>query len=436
MSKRNRAAARRSRFARGESEAGRYIYSSLSLRFLEEGVESEYLTYRRPRTLEILRWVLGIGAAVVFLGLLIDFTTLGGVAAWELLAIRAAASIGALTALALTFTPWAQRNLFEFIAGGAVAIHMIWLAATPIIGDLITAYTGLLPINLMLTFLVSGLMFRWAIWVAAAAAVAYTIALYSFHPSPLAPSFYMVIAGVYAGYAAFMAERARRDYWADEQLLDAEKAKSDALLLNVLPPSIADRMRGGEQLIADRFEDASVLFADICGFTKMSASMKPEELVNILDEIFRRFDRIAVEHDLEKIKTMGDCYMMACGLPRERRKDHARLAQAALDMEAALAEIAAELNADLQIRVGIHSGPVVAGVIGEAKFIYDLWGDTVNTASRMESTALPGSIQISEAMRERIGDDFLVAERGLVEMKGKGEQMTYTLREPANRAAV
>ena len=422
-------ATRREELAANQKDVDTYRASHTSLRFLNPGVESRYINYRKPRILATLRWVLAIGAAMVFLGLLIDFSTLGLVEAEELLMIRAAASIGALTALGLTYTDWVKRNLFEFIACGAVAIHLIWLASTTIIGDLITAYTGLLPINLMLTFLVSGLMFRWAKWIAAAAALAYSFALHYFHPEPLAPTFYMIIAGIYAGFAAYVAEKARRDAWAESQFLDAEKAKSETLLLNVLPPSIANRMRGGEQLIADRFEDASVLFADIVGFTQMSARMSPEDLVAVLDDIFRRFDRIALKHDLEKIKTIGDCYMMACGLPRERRKDHTRIATAALEMQAALADIARERDADLKIRVGLHSGPVVAGVIGDSKFIYDLWGDTVNVASRMESTALPGTIQISEAMRDRVQDDFLIAERGMIEMKGKGEQMTFLLKE-------
>ena len=200
------------------------------------------------------------------------------------------------------------------------------------------------------------------------------------------------------------------------------------MLLNVLPQSIADRMRHGEKLIADRFDDASVLFADIVGFTQMSSGMKPEDLVEVLDDIFRNFDRIALDHDLEKIKTIGDCYMMACGLPPERRKDHQRIASAALAMQAALKRIAEARGVDLKIRVGIHCGPVVAGVIGDSKFIYDLWGDTVNVASRMESTSLPDCIQISADMRARLENAFEIEERGMIEMKGKGEQMTYLLR--------
>ena len=418
----------REEVAAGDETEDHFRRSRQSLRFLNPEIESRYIQYRKPRVLQTLRWVLAAGSAMVFLGLLIDFSTLGVSEAESVLIIRAMASLGALGALAITYTAWAERYLYQFIAVGAILIHCIWLISTPIIGDLITAYTGLLPINLMLTFLVSGLMFRWARWVALAAAGAYSLALLSFHPSPLAPIFYMVIAGVYAGFAAFVAERARREAWAESQMLDAEREKSEALLLNVLPQSIADRMRHGEKLIADRFDDASVLFADIVGFTQMSSGMKPEDLVEVLDDIFRNFDRIALDHDLEKIKTIGDCYMMACGLPPERRKDHQRIASAALAMQAALKRIAEARGVDLKIRVGIHCGPVVAGVIGDSKFIYDLWGDTVNVASRMESTSLPDCIQISADMRARLESAFEIEERGMIEMKGKGEQMTYLLR--------
>lgn len=409
------------------SEDQRYAYSRWTLEFLRPGVETSYIAYRTPIILRYLRWLLLAGACMVFAGSLIDFTRMGEDQLLLLTAIRGAAAVGMLGAWWLTRTEWVQNNLQLFIGIGASLIHVIWLLTVPIVGERISEYVGVLPINIMLTFLVSGLMYRWARWIALGAAFAYAFALIGAHPAAGPPILYLVLAGLYAGFAAFVAERARREAWAEARALDEERARSERLLLNVLPPSIAGRMKGGEELIADRFDDSAVLFADICGFTQMSAEMDPGELVEVLDEIFRRFDLIAEELDLEKIKTIGDCYMMACGLPKERDTACWRIADGALRMQRELEKVAEKRGKDLRIRVGMHCGPVVAGVIGRSKFIYDLWGDTVNLASRMESSAPEGGIQISEAMQERLADVFEIELRGEVEMKGKGLQKAYLL---------
>ncbi|MEM7270941.1 MAG: adenylate/guanylate cyclase domain-containing protein, partial [Pseudomonadota bacterium] len=229
-------------------------------------------------------------------------------------------------------------------------------------------------------------------------------------------------------WVAYAIERARREAWAAAQALQSEKARSESLLLNVLPPSIADRMRGGETLIADSHDEATVIFADIVNFTPLSAAMSPEELVSILDEVFAAFDEIAEAHDLEKIKTIGDAYMMAAGLPTERSRDPAHALDAALAMQGALAQIAARRGIDISLRAGVHIGPVVAGVIGRSKFVYDLWGDSVNTASRMESTAPPGEIQVTAAVHERLHDQFAFEPRGEISVKGKGAMQSWLLK--------
>ena len=405
----------------------RYRFSPWSLRFLKSGVERDYLAYRNPTVLRYLRWLLLVGAVLVFAGSVIDLTRLGSGEALLLTEMRIAAALGLLGALWATRLDWVQAHLQVFIGLGLVLVHAFWLASVPVIGERITDYVGVLPINIMMTFLVSGLMFRWARLIAVAASLAYAAALLAAHPSPAAPILYLVVSGVYAGFAAYVAERARREAWADAQVLDAERERSERLLLNVLPPSIARRMKDGEETIADRFDQAAVLFADIVGFTKMSSGMDPAELVHMLDDIFSRFDAIAADLDLEKIKTIGDCYMLGCGLPTERRPGDARVAEAALRMQAAVRDVAAERGLALDVRIGMHCGPVVAGVIGDSKFIYDLWGDTVNVASRMESTAPEGQIQISGAMRERL-EGFVIEERGEVELKGKGLQRTWLLK--------
>jgi class 3 adenylate cyclase len=208
--------------------------------------------------------------------------------------------------------------------------------------------------------------------------------------------------------------------------LDAEHAKAEKLLRNILPPSVAARLKQ-EETIADSFPEVSVLFADIVGFTALSSHATPGELVAMLNGIFSRFDALAERHGLEKIKTIGDAYMIVAGVP-DPRADHAEaLANMALDMHDEVDRFNAAHGTALAIRVGINSGPVVAGVIGTKKFIYDLWGDAVNIASRMESSGLAGRVQITEATCERLKGRLAVEERGTIVVKGKGEMRTWLL---------
>ena len=209
--------------------------------------------------------------------------------------------------------------------------------------------------------------------------------------------------------------------------LQAEKQTSERLLLNVLPAPIADRLKTGESLIVDRFENVSVLFADLVGFTTHAAQTSPEALVTMLNELFSTFDRLAEQHGLEKIKTIGDAYMVVAGIPQPVADHAIAIAHMGTDMINALEAYAKRTGYDLGIRIGIHSGSVVAGVIGTKKFIYDLWGDTVNTASRMESTGMPGRIQVSEATQALLKGQFALEERGEIEVKGKGKMRTYLL---------
>ena len=210
-------------------------------------------------------------------------------------------------------------------------------------------------------------------------------------------------------------------------LLEIEQAKSERLLLNVLPGPIADRLRQKPGAIADGFEDISVLFADIVDFTKISARRSPGKVVGLLNEIFSGFDLLAEKYGLEKIKTIGDSYMVVGGLPTPRT-DHAEaVAEMALDMQVEISRFTGDDGQIFRMRTGINTGPVVAGVIGRNKFIYDLWGDTVNTASRMESQGLPGCIQVTRQTYERLRGKYLFEERGVIHVKGKGEMPTYLL---------
>ncbi|MEG4066768.1 adenylate/guanylate cyclase domain-containing protein [Microcoleus sp. Pol11C2] len=213
-----------------------------------------------------------------------------------------------------------------------------------------------------------------------------------------------------------------------EAALRLEQEKSDRLLLNVLPQPIADRLKQDQSIIADTFAEVTVLFADIVGFTTISSQISPPELVSLLNDIFSTFDRLAEKHGLEKIKTIGDAYMVVGGLPIPRL-DHAEaIAEMAIDMQQAIIDFSNTHSQAFSIRIGINTGPVVAGVIGIKKFIYDLWGDTVNTASRMESHGKPGSIQATFATYDILQDKYVFESRGAIEVKGKGLMTTYLLK--------
>ncbi|MGH3080851.1 MAG: adenylate/guanylate cyclase domain-containing protein [Gaiellaceae bacterium] len=209
------------------------------------------------------------------------------------------------------------------------------------------------------------------------------------------------------------------------RLLAAEQERSETLLLSIFPHAIAERLKISQDVIAERSEEVSVLFADITGFTPVAERLPAEEVVVLLDEIFSAFDELVARHGLEKIKTIGDGYLVAAGIPTPRA-DHAEAAaRLALAMRQALADL--PIASGLSLRVGIDSGPVVAGVMGRTKFGYDLWGDTVNTASRMESHAPPGAIQVTERTYHRLEDGFILERRPGVVVKGKGEMTTYVL---------
>ncbi len=239
-----------------------------------------------------------------------------------------------------------------------------------------------------------------------------------------AGSLYSVL--VLASHSAAMRDAAR------EHIVQ-ERDRADGLLLNILPEAIAARLKDEPGIIADAFDDVTVLFADIVGFTRLSAVISSVELVQMLNELFTEFDHLAARHGLEKIKTIGDAYMAVAGLPGPLEDHAGATAHMALDMIEVVRRYSEQSGRQLDIRIGIHTGPAVAGVIGVNKFAYDLWGDTVNTASRMESHGEPGRIQVSDATRARLAGRFELQERGGLQIKGKGAMQTCFLGAPVAR---
>ena len=306
-----------------------------------------------------------------------------------------------------------------YLAGGIMysGVNIMWGIVTPVVAFLVFRRTVALG------------------WFAAFV-VLLVIAVVTPRPAEQAPpvSAEAFAAATLAGIAVFvfgllvyfLGERDKA-----QQEAEYERGRSDALLRNILPDEIAAQLKQNPGIIADAYPEASVLFADIADFTPMSESMSPEDLVALLNEIFSEFDGLVDEYDVEKIKTIGDCYMVAAGVP-EPRADHAEvIARLALDMRRVVAERSFHGH-QVRFRIGINSGPLVAGVIGTSKFIYDLWGDTVNTASRMESHGVAGTIQLTEATRRLLPARFVVSERGTVQIKGKGELSTYFLEDTGN----
>jgi adenylate cyclase len=251
---------------------------------------------------------------------------------------------------------------------------------------------------------------------------------------PLSPAMGVALSAVNIGSVfallglfAWIYVRAAEDA---EDRADTQHQRVVDLLHNILPVSIAQRLEDRPGIIADRFDDATILFADIVGFTPLAERTDPADLVALLDAIFSDLDDLVVQLGLEKIKTIGDAYMVAAGVPQPRPDHCQAIARFAIEAMRVIAEHAASQGADLQLRIGIHRGPVVAGVIGKKRLLYDLWGDTVNTAARMESHGSPGCIQVSEAAQAALAAEFELEPRGAIAVKGKGSMQTWWLRGP------
>jgi class 3 adenylate cyclase len=397
----------------------------LTLAFRSPELEREYWVRRLPRMRG--RTVLAVGLVLVL------YTAFGLLDPWIVPEIvrRAWLIRGGVLALCAVLILLSRTGLFA-------RAHQWLLASLPLLGGLgilaimsasgetgrLLYYVGLI-LAIMWTLLFADLRFPLAL-----GASLYLVAGYELIAlviSPLPPpvvvnnSFFLAGALLMAAFAGYTRERAERVNFRQSLVIEQERHKSETLLLNILPREITEELKSGGGTVARRFGEASILFADIVGFTSLSARMGAEETVGLLNRVFSFFDSLVDKHGLEKIRTIGDNYMVVAGVPRPC-PDHAdSLAAMALEMR----DYATALP--LELRIGLGVGPVVAGVIGTRKFQYDVWGEAVNAASRMESHGLPGQIQITEAAYELLRRDFLCRPRGRISVKGLGPMDTWLL---------
>jgi len=352
--------------------------------------------------------------------------------------IRFAVVIPALLAVLLfSIHPYFRRVLqpimvLVVLIGGGGILAMIELAARRELGYQ-TYYAGLMLV-IIATHSIYRLRFFYATLSSILVVVGYEL-IAMFHQKLfvsdaetalfISNNFFFISSMILGMATSYSLEFYIRRVFAQRIRLAEEQEKSDRLLLNILPREIAATLKEQESVIADHYDVASILFADVANFTPMCACMKPIETVELLNEVFSHFDTLVERYDLEKIKTIGDCYMVAAGVPRHR-PDHAHvLARMGLDILKYVRERRFDGGKTVSFRIGINSGPVVAGVIGRKKFIYDLWGDTVNVASRMEFHGVSGTIQIAPNTYQLIKDDFVCERRGTITVKGKGEMPVW-----------
>jgi class 3 adenylate cyclase len=336
-----------------------------------------------------------------------------------------------LVSLALTYLPNYRRIWQPALSAAVLFSGLVWVVHRALVEDTGRpdwGYAGNMLI-LIFAYILSRLQFRYSVLVGVALILMYNVgaALFTNETTTdvIFGDFFLLVTAFIGTAGAYVLERSTRLLFLRERELDRERGRSEGLLRNILPEQIADRLKQRDPAtehghIAQAYTEVTVVFADLVEFTKQSSRTDPPEIVAVLDDVFTRFDAIAERCGLEKIKTIGDAYMAVAGVPEPREDDVEVAAQAALAMRDTIAEIRWPSGDPMRVRIGMATGPAVAGVIGQRKFAYDLWGDTVNTAARMESNGIPDEIQVSEAVSQRLGDRYLFSDVHVVNLKGKG----------------
>ncbi len=402
----------------------------LTLSFPNPETEREFLRHYFRMSLKQVRFALILAIVVYVILGIVDFQFAPEIRDKLLLVRYGFVLPVCIAVLGLSFSAH-FRHIMQVLIGAAIIVTAI---AAPVVAILIPTlgvnYIGLTSL-LMYNYTAIKLRFVAASITGLIIFLIYNALDLLMIKTPIAKlvevDFYLAATISVGMFACYQMEFYLRQDYISDRLLKKEQDKAEELLLNVLPASIAARLKQGDKVIAESFPDVTILFADLVNFTQLSANISAKELVNILNEIFSEFDLLAEKHGLEKIKTIGDAYMVVGGLP-VHRDDHAQaVASMALDMRAAIQRISSLSQEPLSIRIGINTGPVVAGVIGIKKFIYDLWGDTVNVASRMESHGIPDQIHVTVETYQALQQEFTFQKRDKIQVKGKGEMQTYLL---------
>jgi class 3 adenylate cyclase len=411
------------------SRRGRAGMHRVTLRFPGD-LESRFLAEYAGASVRQVRIALMVAVGLFSIFGVVDVLTpgVGTGVVW----LRAGVVLLLLVGLGLTFSRHFERLIQPITAACAgiagLGLVGIVLATPPGVSDF--HHRGLLLL-VVAAYTFIRLRFIYATVVSLLVAVSYNAAELVAGDAPLGmvlrSDLYLLTANVIGMVACYGIEFYTRRDFVQRQLLKAEEAQVEDLLLNVLPQPVCERLKRERAWMAESFSEATILFADIAHFTELAAHVTAEEVVALLNRVFSAFDELVEKHQVEKIKTIGDAYMVVGGVP-VTRPDHAEaVAELALDMLDAIRRLNALRDEPLRIRLGIHTGPVVAGVIGTKKFSYDLWGDAVNTASRMESHGLADAIHVTRSTYERLRDRFVLERRGAIEVKGKGEMVTYLL---------
>jgi class 3 adenylate cyclase len=335
-----------------------------------------------------------------------------------------------LVSLALTYLPTYRRIWQPAISAAILFSGLVWVVHRALVPDARPdwGYAGNMLI-LIFAYILSRLQFRYAALVGVALIVMYNVGAFAYSnvstTDVIFGDYFLLITAFIGTVGAYVLERSTRLLFLRERELDRERGRSEGLLRNILPEQIADRLKQRDPAterghIARAYPEVTVVFADLVEFTRQSGRADPPEIVAVLDEVFTRFDALAERYGLEKIKTIGDAYMAVAGVPEPREDDIEVAAQAALAMREEIRLLHWPSGDQMRVRIGMATGPAVAGVIGQRKFAYDLWGDTVNTAARMESNGIPDEIQVSEAIYQRLVDRYRFSDVHIVNLKGKG----------------
>ncbi|HVO14465.1 MAG TPA: adenylate/guanylate cyclase domain-containing protein [Alphaproteobacteria bacterium] len=408
----------------------------LVLTFAPPEAERRYREARADADLRIMRVTYALGIALSSAYFIFDYLALGRfdpmLLAVRLIVVNAVIAVG----LAATWVPGLKRRSAH-IGGWVFLFHLVFFAAVNGYYPTPYVYTANGIITLGFLYLVWPLSLGMSCAYGIVGTAVYCAIVIAARPWSAEIELLLLIfasMNCICIFALYQTEYYRRSTYLTMQALDVERSRYHELLTSILPKEVADRLQRGET-VADHYDDVSVLFVDLCDFTAISARFPPAQVVEWLNRVFSEFDALVAQYGLEKIKTVGDAYMVAGGFAPEPA-DHA---DAIVKLARHMLMVAERLpwpdGTPTRVRIGIHCGPEIAGVIGASRFLYDLWGDTVNTASRMESHGLPGRIQVSEAMRDRLADRYRFEAREAVDIKGKGRMTTWLLADARRQSA-